>query len=300
MTSPSVAVVDTHAHIISSDPVRYPFAPQNGQLPEWLDERSVDAELLLSRMSAAGVDKAVLVQYSSAHGFDNAYVLDTAARFPEHFVAVCTIDGRLPEAPDQLTTCVRGRGAAGVRIRAPVRVGPLDWLTCEPLWQRASELQVPVCVHFMPHDQGAGVPLLRSLLDQFPHALVVLDHVGNPPWQAGPPDYGLGPVSELARSERVWIKFATINLERLELADIAPQPALGRLLEGFGSAHVMWGSDAPNTPGDYTHMLARMRAALSDVSPEDQAWILAGTALSVYPQLRRSADAGMSVAERPR
>ena len=135
---PPFSIVDAHAHIISSDPLRYPYAPPGGQVPEWLPERSVDAKQLLERMPRAGVDQAVLVQYSSAHGYDNSYVLDTVARYADRFVAVCTLDGLHPEAADRLSVLMQERGASGLRLRAPRRQGPLDWLRCEPLWQQSA------------------------------------------------------------------------------------------------------------------------------------------------------------------
>jgi L-fuconolactonase len=277
-------VVDTHAHIISSNPARFQLAPSSGALRDWPAERFVDADRLLGRMQLAGVDRAVLVQYSSAHGYDNRYVLATAQQHPDHFVAVCTLDGRLPEAPEQLSACVRD-GAVGLRLRAPGRAGALNWLTCEPLWQRAAELHVPVCVHFAESMQAEGLRLLPGLLAQFPSVPVVLDHAGNPPWRAGPPHYGLQPVLSLARFEQLTIKFATINLERLHAAGVAPGLALERMVASFGARRMMWGSDAPNTPGDYAEMLDWMRTAMSSLAAADQAWILAGAALRVYPRL---------------
>ena len=282
--SDSIRVVDTHAHIISSDPSRFPHAPLSGALPDWPAERFVDAEKLLGRMQTAGVDRAVLVQYSSAHGYDNRYVLATASQHPDRFVAVCTLDGLQPEAPEQLTECVR-QGAAGLRIRARGRENALDWLSCEPLWQRAAELDVPVCVHFMENVQAEGLKLLPSLLTQFPTVRLVLDHAGNPPWREGPPSYGMQPVVALARFEQLTIKFATINLERLHAAHVEPRIAVERLVGSFGAERVMWGSDAPNTPGDYGEMLSWMRSAISSLSDTDRHWILAGTALRVYPRL---------------
>ena len=280
-------VVDTHAHIISSDPRRFPYSPLSGSLPDWPAERFVNAHTLLRRMDVAGVDRAVLVQYSSAHGYDNRYVLETAKQYPDRFLAVCTLDGLQPDAPDKLTACAR-EGAAGLRLRAPTRVGPLDWLMCEPLWQRAAELHLPVCVHFMESVQAEGVTLLPSLLRQFPAVPVVLDHVGNPPWRDGSPDYGLKPILNLAQYTQLTLKFATINLERLHAASVEPHVALQRLVARFGADRIMWGSDAPNTPGDYAEMLAWMRSAISQLSDSDQQTILSGTALRVYPRLAHS------------
>jgi L-fuconolactonase len=282
---PPLSIVDAHAHIMSSDPLRYPYAPLGGHVPDWLPERAVDADQLLERMPRASVDQAVLVQYSSAHGYDNDYVLDTAARYADRFVAVCTLDGLLPEAADQLTVLVAERGASGVRIRAPRRDGPLDWLRCEPLWQRAADLDVPLAVHFSENSQAKGLHLLPELLQQFPRARVVLDHVGNPPWSAGPPHYGLDPVLDLVRFDRLYLKFATVNLVRLDAAGVEPRLILRRLIDTFGARRIMWGSDAPNTPGEYTNMVHCMCAALAEVSEEDQRWIWADTARDVYPRL---------------
>jgi L-fuconolactonase len=294
MPSAAPGVVDAHAHIISSDPARFPYAPASGALPDWPAERFVDADTLLRRMHRADVDRAVLVQYSTAHGYDNRYVLATARQHPDRFVAVCTLDGRLPEAPEQLTDCVRA-GAAGLRLRAPGRAGSLDWLCCEPLWQRAAELQVPVCVHFMESVQAEGLRRLPGLLEQFPRVPVVLDHVGNPPWREGPYHYGLEPVLALARFDQLVLKFATVNLERLHAAGVEPRLALERLVGGFGADRLMWGSDAPNTPGDYAGMLAWMRSAMATLPEADQASILAGTAVRIYPRLARDAAAPTTV-----
>ena len=240
--------------------------------------------ILRQRMANAGVHKAVLVQYSSVHGYDNAYVLDTARSFPDRFVAVCTLDPRLPDAPAQLTECTT-RGAAGLRMRAATRTDTLDWLTCETLWQRTADLCLPVCVHFMERNQSDGVRLLPDVLAQFPTVPVVLDHVGNPSWRDGPPEFGLGPLVRLDRFDSLYLKFTTLNLERLEAAHVEPSAVLERLIGAFGARRIMWGSDAPNTPGDYTQMLQRMRLALSDVTDDDRCWILGGTTLHLYPRL---------------
>jgi predicted TIM-barrel fold metal-dependent hydrolase len=278
------AVVDTHAHIISSDPVSFPHGP----LPDWPAERFVDAEKLLQRMHTAGVERAVLVQYSSVHGYDNSYVLATARQRPDRFVAVCTVEALQPEAADQLSACV-ANGAAGVRLRAPGRQGPLNWLECEPVWQRTAELHVPVCVHFTESVQAEGMRLLPRLLAKFPSVGVVLDHVGNPQWREGPPDYGLRAVLDLARFEQLTLKFTTVNLERLDAANVEPRIALERLVGAFGAERIAWGSDAPNTPGDYTEMLGWMRQSISMLNAADQVSILGGTALRVYPRRAQTA-----------
>jgi L-fuconolactonase len=279
-----VTIIDAHAHVISRDEQRYPLAPPDGVAPEWLGTRGIDADDLLERMDRVGIEKSVLVQYVAAHGYDNRYVLDCASEHPERFVAVCALDGRDLSIAQRLDDCL-ARGAVGVRLRAPDRGPALDWLEVDELWRRASEMRVPLAVHLQQHQHACGVPLLHERLRSFPDVFVVLDHVGNPPWQADDPDLGLRLVSGLADAPNLVVKFATLNLNRLDAAGVPAPRALRRLVEMFGPSRLMWGSDVPNTPGDYSEMLARVRVALADLSAADQACILAATALRVYPAL---------------
>src|SRR5437660_2746035 len=140
-------IVDTHAHVVAPDQQRYPFSSVDGVLAEALARR-LDTEGLLDQMAAAGVDRAVLVQFAHVHGYDNSYVCDSARRHPGRVAAVCGIDSRAPDAADRLAYWVRERGAAGLRLVAVDRAGGMDWLQEPALWQRAAELQVPMCVFF--------------------------------------------------------------------------------------------------------------------------------------------------------
>jgi L-fuconolactonase len=272
-------VIDTHAHIVDTGQHTYP--PHS-------------AEHLLRCMDDSGVDRAVLVQYSAAHGYDNRYVLDAAERYPGRFVAVCTPDPNAAHVSDI-------RGAAGLRVRAPDRGPSLDWLAGSgPVWRRAADLGIPVAVHLQQQHHAAAIPVLRGLLDEFHTVDVVLDHVGNPAWESTPRRFGLGLVETLADHERLVLKFATLNLNRLEAAGVQPLLALRRLIAVFGSNRLMWGSDVPNTPGDYKQMVWRMLEHLSQVAVEDRDNILSNTAMRVYPTLARNqekeaADARLSV-----
>src|SRR6185437_2319199 len=64
---------------------------------------------------AAGVDKSVLVQASSAYAFDNSYVADSVAAHPERFTGVFSIDVVAPDAVDKMKHWM-GRGLTGMRI----------------------------------------------------------------------------------------------------------------------------------------------------------------------------------------
>jgi predicted TIM-barrel fold metal-dependent hydrolase len=221
-------------------------------------------------MDGSGVDQGVLVQYASVHGYDCRYVIDTARANPGRFVAVCAIDPVADDAPEQMTHWV-AEGAAGLRIAAPGGPdrGPY-WVENESIWRGASELAVPLCVHFRVETQAAGVPVLRRMMERFSDVPVVLDHVANPAWSEGAPRYGLGAVLAMPHLNLV-LKFATINLERLQEAHVDAATALRVILDTFGAERVMWGSDAPNTPGVYTDMVEMMESVLVSVSAAERA-----------------------------
>ena len=282
-------IIDSHAHVISRDRQRYPLAPLGGTAPDWIDERGIDTGDLLRLMDSAGVDGAVLVQYAAAHGYDNAYVLDSACRHPRRFVAVCALESGAADLTRQFSVCIGG-GAVGARLRAPDRGPGLDWLAGDTIWRCASELDVPLAIHLMPHQHVSGIEIIRERVGQFPGIRIVLDHVGNPPWQATSSDFGLDAVSTLADVSNLAVKFATVNLDRLAAAGLEASAALGRLVYMFGADRLMWGSDAPNTPGAYTDMLQRMRAATAQLSAAEQALIFGGTAGRVYPTLKGGPD----------
>lgn len=68
------------------------------------------------------------------------------------------------------------------------------------------------------------------------------------------------------------------NLER------SVRPAWEAALELFGPERLMWGSDWPLTVliGGYGHAWRVMSSLVGELSPNEQARILSGTATSVY------------------
>src|SRR5579884_2086221 len=105
-------IVDTHVHIASTDLERYPVAQTSGSEGHWIHERKLPIERLIEQMDAAGVAKAVVVQPGPMMA-ENAYVTDSASRYPGRIVPVCVVDEFAPDAVERLEYWVRERGAAG-------------------------------------------------------------------------------------------------------------------------------------------------------------------------------------------
>ena len=60
-------ITDTHVHVVARDEARFPLRP-SGVGSQWFCEHPVTAEDYLATASAAGVDRAVLVQAHGAYG----------------------------------------------------------------------------------------------------------------------------------------------------------------------------------------------------------------------------------------
>ena len=111
-------VVDTHVHVWEISE-RYPIGPT---APNWtsLPDEPGTAEELLEDMDENAVDMTVLVQ-TSWSTWDNGYIADSAARWPNRFIGHGLIDPQDPGNADQVRYWMVERGLAGFHA-APTRV----------------------------------------------------------------------------------------------------------------------------------------------------------------------------------
>jgi L-fuconolactonase len=281
-----LTIIDTHAHLVTGDTGAYPPSPPSGAFnPDDLDD-PMTVERLLGEMDAAGIDKAVLVQRASIYGFDSSYVCDSATRFPNRLVAVCSIDATAADCADSVRHWVSERGATGIRLMEMVKGMDIGWLD-SPLareaWRAAAGLDVPVCVHFFPWNRVEGLTRLDAIMRDIPGLTVVIDHFAAIKSDAGPPDHGVDALLEaVAAHEGVTIKFTTIPLGRLDEAGIDYRPVVARMKDLFGAERMMWGSDITQSPGSYEQMAVLGRRAVEKMSAAEQEQILGGTARRVY------------------
>src|ERR1700750_2776979 len=108
-------IIDTHCHVIATDTQKYPLKPLYGKQSDWSAEHTLDYPDMVKADAEAGVDKAVLVQASSAYAFDNSYVADSVAAHPERFTGVFSIDVVAPDAPAKMKYWM-SQGLTGMRI----------------------------------------------------------------------------------------------------------------------------------------------------------------------------------------
>ena len=195
-------LIDTHCHVIATDTKKYPLKPLFGKQSDWSAEHPLDYPDMVKADNAAGVDKAVLVQASSAYAFDNTYVADAVAAHPERFTGVFSIDVVAPDAVQKMKHWM-GKGLTGMRIftSGSTHADQETFFADEaafPAWQYASDQGLSVCMQM----RVAGLPLLETVLKRFPKVRVILDHFARaeaadgPPFAIGRAAVGAGEISQ--------------------------------------------------------------------------------------------------------
>ncbi len=272
-------IVDIHPHIISTDTKRYPPSPLFGVQSDWSKERPASDEQLIEAMDEAGVAKTAIVHASTCYGFDNSYVADAVARFPQRCTAVGSIDMLAPDAVAVAKSWL-ARGITGLRIftggsTKKVDASTLDDPRSYPVWELMSECGLSMCVQ----TNATGIPATIALANRFPKVPIILDHFGRP-------DAAAAPLMSLAAVSNLYLKFTPVVLGRLKEYDADVHAFMGKLAQEFGADRIAWGSNWPNSPGTLKQHVAAAQAALAGLSEADRDAILGGTALRLYPALR--------------
>jgi L-fuconolactonase len=280
-------IVDSHCHILASDTDAYPRAPLGGHQSVWATERPVTAEQLLQRMDGTGIAQAVLVQATTAYGYDNSYVLDSAARWPDRFVTVGTFDPLEPDASGRLRAGVE-RGLAGVRLFTTGSTVSEQgmWFADEAtdeFWAAASEENIPVCLQLRLGEDTA--PVLKDLLSRHPEGTILLDHCGYPDVRSSPTK-AANDLTALSGHPGLHLKLTHRTLESLDDIGERAGDFLDPVIEAFGADRISWGSNCPAAEQPLEELRALAERVLSVVSEENRSGIFSGTTRRLYPALR--------------
>jgi len=264
-------IVDSHVHIWSEDRERYP----RSETPY-----PAAPELLLAEMAAAGVQHAVIV-LPMYYAFDNHVLADTLKQYAPTFAGVGVIDPRGMAAAGRLTQLFERDGIRGVRLRANLEEQWFATAETIPLWRRAGELGVPLCVLGLPHH----LPALQAMVEKSPETRVVIDHLLHIPAAEGVEGTAFKALLGLAKSPNVYLKLS--NVRRWAAGpypNASAQPLVRSMVASFGAGRIMWGSDWPHVRvGDgYARCLDFVRLHLPWLSDVERSQILGGTASRLW------------------
>ncbi|KHL02935.1 amidohydrolase family protein [Sinomonas humi] len=282
-------IVDSHCHVLAADTDAYPRAPLGGKQSVWATERPVTADELLARMDETGIAQAVLVQATTAYGYDNSYVLDSAARWPDRFVAVGTFDPIADDADRRLGD-LTAQGLAGVRLFTTGSTVTEQGLwfadeATDEFWSAASREGIPVCLQLRLGEDTS--PVLAGLLSRHPDAVVLLDHCGYPEVRSSPASAAEG-LTALAKHPGLHLKLTHRTLEGLDDLGERAMEFLEPLIEAYGADRIAWGSNCPAAEQPLQELRDLAERVLRPLPDDVRADILGGTARRLYSALGRA------------
>ena len=280
-----LATIDIHPHIIAGDMRRYPRAPLGGKQSNWSQTRPVSLEEMIAAMDQAGVRKAAIVQASTCYGHDNSYVADAVAAHPQRFTGVFSADVLASDARETMRYW-RDRKLTGMRLftfgtTMSEQASWLDDPKSYPAWDYAGETGLSICLQMSAN----GLPQLTAMVERFPEVKVVLDHAARPQLEDGPPYAAAASLFALARYPNVYLKLTPRVFNEAKKGEATPETFFAKLVAEFGAARLAWGSNYPSSEGTFPELLALARKSLSSLPQQDQDWIFAKTAQTLYPVL---------------
>ncbi|MDQ4113054.1 MAG: amidohydrolase [Actinomycetota bacterium] len=277
-------IVDCHTHVISPDTEAYPRSPLGGKQSAWASTRPVTAEGLLALMDASGVNRSVLVQATTAYGYDNSYVIESARRWPDRFIAVGTFDPLAPSAPERLEKAIAA-GLAGVRLFTTGSTVAEQgmWFvdkTADAFWSAAATSGVPVCLQLRLGEETR--PALTELLTRHPDVVLLLDHFGYPDVVASPSG-AAALVTEFAGADNLHLKLTHRTLEGVQqIGTSAASEFLGPVIEAYGARRIAWGSNCPAADQPLSELVELARETLAPLEDADREAIMSGTTRRLY------------------
>ncbi|MXO67097.1 amidohydrolase family protein [Altericroceibacterium endophyticum] len=254
---PSFKLFDTHAHFYTNDVDKYPFNSRTARYgPEIMVAKAMrfpqTPKEVFAFWDEVGIAKGAGVQYSSTYRFDNSYLLDIAAEYPNRIVPVVILDPVDAETPATLERMASENRIAGVRFTGVPSDGEFVFLSdaAAPAWEAANRLGLVIVLMPIGGDTAQAMAQVAKHADKYPNVNIVLDHIGFPRPADLPETWGLTPQHlALADHDNVYYKYTTLLIEQLHEAGVEEKPFLEFMVKTFGADHMVWGSDVGNTPG---------------------------------------------------
>ncbi|ODP36303.1 hypothetical protein BFL28_06300 [Sphingomonas turrisvirgatae] len=284
MPPSSIQLFDAHAHFFTNDIERYPVDVTGArETPEALMERlnrdPSTAARVLSLWDECGVTGGAAVQYNTVYKTDNSYTLDVADAHPDRVAAVLILRANEAGAPALLDTLAGSRNVSGLRLFGyPDADGNYPWLDSPAAlatWDVAAAHGLAMVVMYAPGKPShAALRRIIALARRYPQTVIALDHCGWPGVEQGDAGTIGAEHLELVDVPNIHFKFTQINFNRFAETGIDAAAFVKRLVDTYGAARVMWGSDYGNTQNSYAEMVEQAIAATALLDDADRAAVL--------------------------
>jgi L-fuconolactonase len=274
--------IDSHHHF---------WDPSRADYPWMTDEvapirRAFGPADLRPLVAARAIDRTILVQTRSSTDETREF-LATATAEPFIGGVVGWVDLMDPAVADEIAALRAGPGGdrlVGIRHQVHDEADPA-WLN-RPEVRRGLQAVADAGLAYDLLVRTRELPAALAVGKALPDLRFVVDHLAKPRIAAAEMEPWAGRLRELAALPNVWCKVSGMVTEAdwgsWTVADL--QPYVDVVLEAFGPARLLFGSDWPVCllAASYDRVVDVTRELLDDLADHDQARVFAGTALEVY------------------
>ena len=272
------AAIDAHQHFWRLDRGDYGWlTPALAPI-----HRDFGPEDLAPILARHGIARTILVQAAPTLA-ETRFLLDLARATPFVAGVVGWIDFDAAEAPEAVLRLAQDRRLVGLRPMVQ-DLADDDWLA-RPALAPVFEAMIACNLVFDALVLPRHLPRLARVLERHPALRVVVDHGAKP--RIASRDLGRWPadLAIVAAHPQATCKLSGLVTEAAP-RDGLPElrPVIDTLVQRFGPQRLMWGSDWPvvNLAGGYDRWRAIALAGLAQLTPDDRAAVLGGTARRVY------------------
>jgi predicted TIM-barrel fold metal-dependent hydrolase len=265
-----MTIIDAQVHVWPPETAERPYIKEDASKPH----RPVAFEYpdLLGEMTAAGVDRAILVP-PSWEGYRNDYALEAAQKYPNRFAVMGKVPLNDCASEAKMASWLNQPGMMGFRISFR-HAGTHSWLdggTADWFWAAAEKYDIPVMV-FAPF----AVEKIGEIAERHPGLRVIVDHMGlNVQWRGKDLAPGVDVLLKFVRLENVAVKASCLPCyvdEPYPFPTLHPQ--IRRVVEAFGPERVFWGTDLSQLPCPYRQAVTLFTEELDFLSTSDKEWIM--------------------------
>jgi predicted TIM-barrel fold metal-dependent hydrolase len=269
--------IDAHSHIWTPDLDRYPLA--EGFTRDDMQPPSFTAEELLTTCRPAGVGRVNLIQMSY-YGFDNSYMLDMIAAYPDRFVGTAIIDPEGPDPAAEMATLAT-KGVRAFRVQPQFLNLPIGrWLDhpgYDAMFSKASETRQAISFLIDPD----ALPEVDRVCREYRETAFVVDHLARIGVDGQFRESDIEALCDLARNPNAYVKigaFYALSPMGPPYRDLAPM--IRRVVAAYGSQRCMWESDCPFQVVDHSYQASidLIQSHLDFLDDDDRGRLLTGTA----------------------
>jgi len=272
--------IDAHHHLWKIGKYDYPWIE-----PASVLDRDFGPAELAPMLARHGIDRSILVQ-TIASLDETRWFLDLAAAHSWIAGVVGWVDLTAADVPATLDDLIARHGHRLVGIRHNLHDEPDDrWILRDDVGRSLAAVEARGLAYDLLI-RPRHLPVVLELLRRQPELRVVIDHAAKPAIAQRRFDDWAAPLAAIAKHKHVYCKLSGLvteaDHEHWQPANL--RPFVEHVLNAFGPARVMFGSDWPVCllAGTYDRVVAALEQNIGQLSTSEQAEVFGRTAAEFY------------------